>query len=500
MQRRHMVKVLAATAAIPAVVGSAGGAWASPAAKVQGKATSAADLSASDPLVFDPATYTTLTTSVTTADGVKAVTYRFYKAIPYVADPVDVTYQTLNVSVPVEIDGVAVDASHAPILFNNAVGGYMPSSTANNTGIGRGTNPGLALASGYVVAEPGARGRSLVNSTGVYHGVAPAAIVDLKAAVRYLRHNKGRVPGNTDRIVATGVSAGGALTSLLGATGDSRLYDSYLSELGAADASDAVFAAAPYCPITDLEHADMAYEWNWGTNPLSSGAQVDQSLSNELRSNFAEYQASLNLKGKGGFGRITARNYDEYLVRTYLEPSATKYLAALSDADRTTYLAAHPGISWSGGKASFAWSDFLTHVGARKKNVPSFDLFDLSSGENNLFGVDTTKARHFTEWSLRKATGDAAARLDADLPEKIELLNPMPFIERKNPHRARNWFIRVGTKDSDTSLTVVGNLAASLENLGDNVDTYMYWDGAHGANQDAPAFMTWIGKVTGYRK
>lgn len=276
MQRRHMVKVLAATAAIPAVVGSAGGAWASPAAKVPGKATSAADPSASDPLVFDPATYTTLTTSVTTADGVKAVTYRFYKAIPYVADPVDVTYQTLNVSVPVEIDGVAVDASHAPILFNNAVGGYMPSSTANNTGIGRGTNPSLALASGYVVAEPGARGRSLVDSTGVYYGVAPAAIVDLKAAVRYLRHNKGRVPGNTDRIVATGVSAGGALTSLLGATGDSRLYDSYLSELGAADASDAVFAAAPYCPITDLEHADMAYEWNWGTNPLSSGAQVDR--------------------------------------------------------------------------------------------------------------------------------------------------------------------------------------------------------------------------------
>ncbi|MCX5557855.1 subtype B tannase [Streptomyces sp. NBC_00038] len=491
MQRRHMVKVLAAAAAIPAVAGSAGGAWASPAAKAP---------LAADPLAFDPATYTTLTTSVTTADGVKAVTYRFYKAIPYVAEPVDVTYQTLNVSVPVEIDGVAVDASHAPILFNNAVGGYMPSSTAGNTGIGRGTNPGLALASGYIVAEPGARGRSLVDAEGVYYGVAPAAIVDLKAAVRYLRHNKGRVPGNTDRIVATGVSAGGALTSLLGATGDSRLYDSYLSELGAADASDSVFAAAPYCPITDLEHADMAYEWNWGTNPLSSGAQVDQALSKELRSNFAEYQASLKLKGKGGFGRLTARNYDEYLVRTYLEPSATKYLAALSDADRTAYLAAHPGITWSAGKASFAWSDFLTHVGARKKNVPSFDLFDLSSGENNLFGVDTTKARHFTEWSLRKATGDAAARLDTDLPEKIELLNPMPFIERKNPHRARNWFIRVGTKDSDTSLTVVGNLAASLENLGDHVDTYMYWDGGHGANQDAPAFMTWIGRVTGYTR
>ncbi|MGX5186803.1 subtype B tannase [Streptomyces avermitilis] len=503
MKRRQMVKALAGTAALPAVVGAADGARAAgsgTASTSTGAASAATRTKGSDPLAFDPANYTTLTTTVATSDGDKAVTYRFFKAVTYVADPVDVTYQSLNVSVPVEIDGKAVDASHAPIVFSNAVGGYMPSSTAGNTGIGQGVNAKLSLASGFVVVDPGARGRTLVDTDGVYYGVAPAAIVDLKAAIRYLRHNKGRVPGNIDRIVATGVSAGGALTSLLGASGDSDRYASYLRELGAADASDAVFAAAPYCPITDLEHADMAYEWNWGTNPLPTGAQVDQALSKELRSGFAEYQASLNLRGKNGFGRITARNYDAYMVKTHLEPSATRYLAALPDADRAAYLTANPWITWSGGRASFGWGDFLTHVGARKKNVPSFDTFTLAAPENNLFGVATTKARHFTQWSLRKATGDDGARLDADLPEKIDLMNPMYFIERQNPGRSRHWFIRVGTKDSDTSLTVVGNLTAGLENLGDDVDTYMYWDGGHGANQDAPDFITWIRSVSGYAK
>ena len=229
MKRRQMVKVLAGTAAIPVVVGAAGGARAAgsgAASTSTGAASAATRTKGSDPLAFDPANYTTLTTTVATSDGDKAVTYRFFKAVTYVADPVDVTYQSLNVSVPVEIDGKAVDASHAPILFSNAVGGYMPSSTAGNTGIGQGVNAKLALAAGFVVVEPGARGRTLVDTAGVYYGVAPAAIVDLKAAIRYVRLNKGRIPGNTDRIVSSGVSAGGALSALLGASGDSPLYAS----------------------------------------------------------------------------------------------------------------------------------------------------------------------------------------------------------------------------------------------------------------------------------
>ncbi|WP_405725622.1 alpha/beta hydrolase [Streptomyces sp. NBC_01537] len=527
-----------------ATVGAAtigGIAWSAQASEESGTKSSGS----SDTLVFDKDDYTTVTTTITTDDGDKAVTYHFYKAITYVTNPVDEKYQSLNVSVPVEIDGTAVDATDAPILFANSVGGYLPSSVADATGVGgaamtgaptgtggagagasasasasssTGTgevqsggnaqvnaqgemvsNAKLALAAGYVVVEPGARGRTLVDSDGVYYGTAPAAIVDLKAAVKYVRFNKGRIPGNTDRIVSSGTSAGGALSALLGASGDSPLYDSYLKELGAADASDAIFASGDWCPITDLEHADMAYEWNWGSNELSTGSLVDQTVSKELSSAFVDYQASLKLQGKHGFGRITARNLDEYLVETYLQPSATKYLAALSDSDRSTYLAANTFITWSGGKATFTWADFLTHVGARKKDTPAFDAFDLSAGENNEFGTGTTSARHFTLYSLRHE-GSSSARLDSDLPEKLNLMNPMYFIKKHNPSRSKHWWIRVGTKDSDTSLSVVSNLSVSLENLGDDVNTAYYWDEGHGSNTDPGDFITWIAKVTGHKK
>ncbi|MEV6509631.1 subtype B tannase [Streptomyces sp. NPDC051642] len=500
--------------------------------------------SSSDTLVFDPDAYTKLTTTITDTAGTDhSVTYHFWKAITYVAKPVDATYQSLNVSVPVEIDGTAVDATNAPILFANSVGGYMPSSVADATGIGGGsasagpgagapsggtsssagpapsasasnatgatngtggalsTNQFLALAAGYVVVEPGARGRTLKNSGGEYYGTAPAAIVDLKAAVRYVRSNKGRIPGNVERIVSAGTSAGGALSSLLGASGDSPIYDTYLKALGAADASDAIFATGAWCPITDLEHADGAYEWNWGANDLSTGKLVDQTVSKALQSQFAEYEAGLKLRGLGGFGPLNARNLDAYMVEQYLEPSATTYLAALSDSARATYLKANTFITWSGGKATFTWTDYLTHVGARKKDAPAFDAFDLSAGENNEFGAGTTLARHFTAYGAKNdSTGLSSKRVASDIPAKLDLMNPMyHLVEKVNPNRSKHWWIRLGTKDSDTSLTVSANLAARLDNLGDDVNHIYYWDEGHGANTDPGDFITWIAQVTGHK-
>ncbi|MFJ2259753.1 subtype B tannase [Streptomyces sp. NPDC087844] len=505
MKRRAVVVGLTAT-----TVGTAAGFGSGARAATQDwRAGAGAGARASADLVFDPDACTESTLTIKDTAGVAhEVVYRFYKVASYVAEPVDATYQSLNVSVPVKIDGTAVDATGAPILLANGIGGYMPSSVANNTGIvasgmGGGTSrQALALAAGYVVVEPGARGRTLVDASGVYYGTAPAVIVDLKAAVRYLRFNKGRVPGDVRRIVSSGVSAGGALSALLGASGDSPLYDPYLKEIGAADTSDAIFAAGAWCPIIDLEHADMAYEWCWGANPLNGGAQVDPAVSGELKAAYAEHLAALGLRAKG-FGALTARNLDAYLLRTHLEPSATRYLAALPGADRAAYLAANPFITWSGGgsggRATFSWDGFRTHVGARKKNAPSFDGFTLATPENNLFGTGTTKARHFTLYSLRHESGDSA-RLDADIPAKLDLMNPMHhLVENPNRNRAKHWWIRLGTKDTDTSLSVAGNLSARLTSLGDDVDTAYYWDAGHGADQDPGDFVEWIGEISGYR-
>jgi hypothetical protein len=298
-------------------------------------------------------------------------------------------------------------------------------------------------------------------------------------------------------IVTTGGSAGGALSTLVAASGDSTMYDSYLTELGAADVSDAVYASASYSPITDLDHADMAYEWMWGTLPVSGDTLVNQTYSGQLKDNFTGYLADLNLKGINDYGTLTSGNYASYLTTQYLGPSATKYLAALSDSAREKYLKENTWISWSGGAATFSWAKFLDHVGTRLKSVPAFDSFTLSNAENIEFGDATTNARHFTLYSLRHAIGNDSAQLASDLPAKIEMMNPMYFLENANPSRAKNWWIRTGTLDTNTAHTVVGNLAAITTDLGDTVNSSLYWDGGHAVNEDAPAFIAWVSKLTG---
>jgi hypothetical protein len=481
-----------------------------------------------DPFLFPKDNYTVETKMVRTSGGEKKVTYRSYMHIPYVANPVDKDYQSMNVSVPVKVDDAAVDATNAPILFVIGVGGYMsvnnartgsgnqqgggivgpggPGGPGGSGGPGGQGGPGatgsvsgkadLALAAGYVVVSPGCRGRDNKAADGTFYGKAPAAIVDLKAVVRYIRHNKGVIPGNTDRIVSTGVSAGGALSALLGASGNSTLFDPYLKEIGAADAKDNIFASACFCPITDLEHADGAYEWMYGSAPARSGL-VDQELSKQLKTIYAGYQASLKLNGKDGFGMLTAENYDKYLLQYYLFPSANKYLKGLTDDKRNEYLEKNKWITWNDKGASFTFADYVTHVG-RMKSLPAFDDFNMKQPEPNLFGNKTTDARHFTSFSLQQASGNKSADIDSEVKALLNLMNAMYFIGQNNSGSAKYWWLRQGSSDNHTSQTVIANLAASLENKNKEVNTFLYWDAGHGADQDAEDFIAWMGNTTSY--
>lgn len=478
-----------------------------------------------DPLLFPKNNFTVETMTVRTSSGTKQVTFRSFRHIPYVAKPVDRNYQSLDVSVPIQVDGKSIDASQAPILFVIGVGGYM---SVNNAGSGAGSQgmagpagqpagmpqgqrpagaPGggsgissrqdLALASGYVIVTPGCRGRDNKASDGTYYGKAPAAIVDLKAAVRYIRHNKGLIPGNTDMIVSVGCSAGGALSALLGASGNSKLYDSYLKEIGAADESDNIFGTAAFSPITDLEHADMAYEWNYGTIPARSGL-VDQDHSKQLQKLYTDYQSSLKLQGKNGFGELSDENYDDYLLKYFLIPSANRYLGSIQEEKRTEYLAANKWITWDGKSASFSFAAYAAHA-TRMKGLPAFDDFLMQQPEPNLFGNKTTASRHFTDFSLQIGSKNPAATIDPEVKELVNLMNAMYFIAQKNNGCAGWWWIRNGSVDNHTSQTVAINLATGLENLGKKVNTWIFWDGGHCADNEPEEMVRWIGDICSYK-
>jgi hypothetical protein len=226
---------------------------------------------------------------------------------------------------------------------------------------------------------------------------------------------------------------------------------------------------------------------------------VDQELSKQLKESFVKYQASLNLKGKNGFGKITADNYDKYLLKYYLVPSANKFMGGLTEEKRNEYLGNNKWITWKDNIASFNFADYVAHVG-RMKGLPAFDDFDKRQPEPVLFGNKTTDSRHFTDFSLQHSTGDKNSKIDSDLQTIVNQMNAMYYIGQDNSGCTKNWWLRQGASDNHTSQTVIANLATSLENQNKNVNTFLYWDAGHGADQDAEEMIAWIGKVTGYKE
>lgn len=262
---------------------------------------------AGDALRFNAENYTLK--SLQMPDG-EVVSYKAYEGIYYVKNVEDSTYQTLNLYVPFGVK----DTDSVPILLRTYVGGYM-ASTAKTPSATDAT--GRALKEGYVVCIPGSRGANSVvkrNGEEVYTGIAPNGLLDLKAAVRYLHYNDEVMPGDANRIFTDGTSAGGAMSALLGATGNGKDYEPYLEKMGAAPARDEVFAAICYCPITDLEHADCEYEWLYScTNDGIRGLDESQkAVSEELAALCPDYLRSLNLTTPSG-EKLTADNYRNYL-------------------------------------------------------------------------------------------------------------------------------------------------------------------------------------------
>ncbi|MTI58642.1 MAG: Tat pathway signal protein [Firmicutes bacterium] len=480
-------------------------------------------------LLFPKENYTVETKTVMTSEGNKEITYRYYKYIPYVAKPVDLNYQSMNVLVPIKVNDLEIDATNSPILLKLQVYGFMPYHINDDREYRIAED--LALAEGYVLVKPAVRGRTNVtvddpwsrNPKDIYYGKAPACVVDMKAVIRYLRHNKDIMPGNVDWIIAYGGSAGGGVSAVLGASGNNILYEPYLQEIGAANEDDDILASACFSPMLDFENGDLQYEWMFGTAQISSAqapmAQqwsndedpyhskytpevtnkyVDQELSAEIAVPFADYLVSLNLQGKNEFGTLTTDNYDEYILKYYLIPSANKYLQSLTDEQRNQYLAKRKWIKWDAASgAKFTWEDYVNYLG-RKEHIPVFDSFDMMAPETSLFGNESTPNRHFTNFSLQYTTGDDQAQIDKDIQKILDLMNPIYFLLHNNSDTAKYWWIRHGTAERGTSMTNVVNLVTLLENQEKEVNTWFYWDGGHMADLDTPDFIKWINKITGY--
>lgn len=295
---------------------------------------------------------------------------------------------------------------------------------------------------GFIYVNAGCRGRN--------EG-APAGVTDLKAAVRYIRYNEGNIPGSMERIFTFGMSGGGAQSALMGATGDSELYLPYLEAIGAVmGVSDAVAGSMCWCPVTNLDYADEAYEWNMGMSRTGLDQEM-QALSDGMAEAFAFYINELKLKDEEGnvlvlapseTGIYQAGSYYDYM-KTVIETSLNHFLQDTEfpytassgkgmaggfvnengqmqndginrefvkpdQTEPTTYETVQDYIdslnqntqwviydSTSNTASITSVEDFIKNCKKASKNVGAFDDLERTQGENMLFGCGDGAGAHF---------------------------------------------------------------------------------------------------------
>lgn len=266
----------------------------------------------------------------------------------YCMNPEDTKYQSCGIYVPGKYfeatknsngtytckikDGQKVGnytATSAPIVMPVNTPGY--SSCTAPTSYNAGEVKDYTDA-GFIYLNAGCRGRD--------NAEAPDGVTDLKSAVTFYRFNGDVLPGDSEKIFTFGHSGGGAQSAIMGASGNSELYNPYLEDNQAAMVdkdgnalSNAIAGAMCWCPITNLDTADEAYEWNMGQYARSNSTFTSE-FSSDLAKEYAAYINSLGLKDPNGntltleessSGVYTSGSYYDYML-SVTEESLNNFL------------------------------------------------------------------------------------------------------------------------------------------------------------------------------
>ena len=482
-----------------------------------------ADTSAKITLTFDINNYESMTGTVDN----KEIKYRAFEYIPYVSNPIDIDQQYINIYIPEEyfnngtVNGY--NTQTAPIFMPNNVGGYIPSQPMAPKVENNKPNSALyALSRGYVVASPATRGRTNKASDGNFIGKAPAVIVDLQAATAYLHANDATMPGNAKRIITNGTSAGGAVSLLQGATGNTSDYQPYLQALGAATASTDVYASSAYAPITNLDAADMAYEWSYNgitsfnkvtmgqgelpqanvggaPAPMQRSVQRmnltndDVAYSDLLKSHFPDYVNNLQLRDRTGVilkldkkGNGTFKQY----VKSFIIDAANKAKSNGADLSRYSFLILDKN---TGLVKDIDWDAYNSFT-SRSKAPGAFDSRANDSGENSLFGTSTSDTNHFT---ITAALHDTTPNNDVYVENAkiVTMMNPMNYLGSPSATNAKYYRIRYGTADSNTSVAIPLIVGTRAQNLGYSVDMATPFGVDHAGDYDLQDLFNWMDSI-----
>lgn len=430
-------------------------------------------------------------------------------------------------------------ADTAPIVYLNECGGWRSSSP-------RSVDTSY-IAQGFVYVTAGARSRDALDENGMHTGKAPMQVVDLKSGVIALRANRDVIPGDTDRIISAGTSGGGQMSSIFGASGNMMEYYEYLYDAGALGVTknedgtfssaypDNIYAAQAYCPIADIEDADLAYAWWWvdladlGGTYGGSMTAFERRLQELEAEAFIDYLNSLNLKDAEGnlltlTGLRSGSYYDAILNNI---SDALNAMAATGEVDPASTYA---GAEWLTQKEDGSWqvtdlAGFMVGTGLvnqRNKAIPGFDAMDKSA-ENDAFGLPEQSAVHYSRSVARILSDnyeelsqldgfnqeyvdsyifDALTGENADyIANQANLLNATEIMLGADGYTAADpaqyWRIRSGTADQHTSFSIGYNIGLAAQAQGMNVDYHLVWNMGHGSNEGTSTgtFIDWINAI-----
>ena len=478
-----------------------------------------------------------------------------YQGVYMNANITNVNYQTMLVYVPaaymtVDESGNVTGINHeatvngytadtAPIVYLNECGGWKSSSP-------RSVDTSY-IEQGFVYVTAGARSRDAQDENGAATGKAPTQVVDLKSGVIALRANRDVIPGSTDRIISIGTSGGGQMSSIFGASGNMPEYYEYLYETGALGVTknddgtytsaypDNIYAAQAYCPIADIEDADLAYAWWWvdladdGGTYRGSMTAFERRLQELEAEAFVEYLNSLILTDAEGspltLTGIRSGSYYEAILGNISD--ALNAMAASGEINPAT---AYANADWLTQNDDGTWQvtdlrGFMIGTGLvnqRNKAVPGFDTMDKSA-ENDAFGLPEESAVHYSRsvaqilsdnyeelsgldgfnWEyVDSYISDALTGENAGYyAEQANLLNATEIMLGSDGHTAvdpaQYWRIRSGTADQHTSFSIGYNIALAAQAQGMTADYHLVWNMGHGSNEGSSTgtFINWVNEI-----